>query len=101
MHGFLSKIGISYNLSLGILTGIIELTNGLQIVSNGFSTNSLEVTLVSAFLLGFGGFSVLLQVFSIISKSKISIKPYLYGKLLHGGFATVLSLLFWKIGLFI
>ena len=37
-----------------------------------------------AFLLGFGGLSVLLQVLSITSKTDLSIKPYIYGKLLHG-----------------
>ena len=44
---------------------------------------------------GFGGISVLLQVFSIISKSDISIKPYILGKLLQGifaGFYTYIAL---------
>ena len=41
-----------------------------------------------AFLLGFGGLSVLLQVLSITSKTDLSIKPYIYGKFLHGVLAA-------------
>ena len=44
--------------------------------------------IVCAFLLGFGGVSVFLQVFSIVSKSNISIKPYIIGKLLQGTIAA-------------
>lgn len=71
-----------------ILTGFIELTNGVQkialINSKTLSTNII----ICAFLLGFGGISVLLQVLSIISKSDISIKPYVIGKFLQGSLAA-------------
>ena len=50
--------------------------------------------IVTAFLLGFGGLSVLLQVFSIVSKSDLSIKPYVIGKILHGFFAAIYTFLF-------
>lgn len=74
-----------------IVSGIVELTNGLsQIVS--INTKSVSTTIViSALLLGFGGFSVLLQVLSITSKSDISIKPYAIGKVLHGIIAGFLT----------
>ena len=45
--------------------------------------NSVNICILS-FLIGFGGLSVLFQVYSIIVKENISIKPYLYGKLLQG-----------------
>ena len=68
----------------GILTGIIELTNGVKDISS-ITTPYLSISLVvCSFLLGFGGISIMLQVFSIISKGDISIKPYILGKLLHG-----------------
>lgn len=48
-------------------------------------TKQISINIIfTAFLLGFGGISVLLQVWSIISKSDLSIKPYIFGKLLHG-----------------
>lgn len=78
----------------GFLSGIIELTNGVQKISvipcKEISTN---IILCSA-LLGFGGISILLQVFSIISKTDISIKPYIIGKILHGIFALVYTYIF-------
>ncbi|HCC04442.1 MAG TPA: sporulation integral membrane protein YlbJ, partial [Clostridiales bacterium] len=45
--------------------------------------------IATSFLLGLGGISVLLQVLSIISKSDLSIKPYLIGKLLHALFSAL------------
>jgi sporulation integral membrane protein YlbJ len=91
LANLLTKLGIPYDISLSILTGIIELTNGIQTASLCYSTMPLPCILTCSFLLGFGGISVLLQVFSIISKSKISIKPYFYGKILHGIISVILT----------
>ncbi len=88
---------INSELSSGIVTGILELTNGVSLVSNIPSKLISQNIIVASFLIGFGGLSVLLQVFSIISKENISIKPYIIGKLLHGllaGFYTYLFLNF-------
>lgn len=80
--------------SSGFISGIVELTNGLkQITSIPYRSISVNIIL-SAFLLGFGGISILLQVFSIISKTDISIKPYIIGKLLHGIFASIYTYIF-------
>ena len=87
----LEKLGVPYDISLSILTGFIELTNGIQLASTYYSNFTLPCILTCSFLLGFGGLSVLLQVFSIISKSKISIKPYLYGKILHGVLSVIIT----------
>ena len=89
----LEILGISYQFSLGLFTGLIELTNGLQQTSLFFHTMPTQCILLCSFLLGFGGISVLLQVFSILSKSKISIKSYFYGKLLHGIISVALTYL--------
>ena len=77
-----------------ILTGIIELTNGAQkIALINFKAISLNI-IICAFLLGFGGISILLQVLSITSKSDISIKPYIIGKLLQGTLAAFYTYIF-------
>ena len=89
----LVNLGIPYDISLSFLTGIIEMTNGVQTASLCYSSMPIPCLLTCSFLLGFGGFSVLLQVFSIIVKSKISIKPYFYGKLLQGVFSVILTFL--------
>ncbi len=91
---FLTNFGLPYDITLSILTGMIEMTNGLQTASMCFATLPVPCILTCSFLLGFGGFSVLLQVFSIIAKSKISIKPYFYGKILQGIFSVMITYLF-------
>ncbi len=81
--------------STGFISGIIELTNGLNIISI-IPIKKLSINIIIAsFLLGLGGISILLQVWSTISKTDLSIKPYIYGKLLHAflsGFYTFLFL---------
>lgn len=78
----------------GFLSGIIELTNGvMQISAIPCKNISINIILCS-FLLGFGGISVLLQVFSIISKSNISIRSYFIGKILHGILAALYTFIF-------
>ena len=78
----------------GILAGIVELTNGLAIISSIPSKNLSLNILISSFLLGFGGLSVLFQVLGIISKSDISIKPYVFGKLFQGIISVCFTYIF-------
>lgn len=86
-------LGVNSNFLQGTIAGCIELTNGLGQICN-IPAKSLSLTIVlCAFLLGFGGISVMLQVLSITSKNNISIKPYIIGKLLHGSFAALYTFL--------
>lgn len=74
--------------------GIIEITNGIFAISQiALKKISINIILTS-FLLGCGGISILLQVWSIVSKTDLSIKPYIIGKILHGIFASVYTFLF-------
>ncbi len=81
-------INIPDSFASGILSGIVELTNGVSIIASiHVKAITINIT-ICAFLLGFGGISVLLQVLSITSTSDISIKPYIIGKILQGTFAA-------------
>ena len=80
--------------SSGVISGILELTNGICKVSLIPNINLNIKVITCAFLLGFGGISILLQILSIISKEKISIKPYIIGKLLQGILAAVYTYIF-------
>ena len=72
-----------------IMTGLFEITNGINSISN-IAIKKISINIIlSAFFLGFGGISVLLQVLSITSKTDLSIKPYIYGKILHGLIASL------------
>ncbi len=77
-----------------LLTGIFEITNGINVISN-IPMKMISINIIfTSFLLGFGGISILLQVFSVISKTDLSIKPYVIGKLLQGIFAAIYTYFF-------
>lgn len=90
----LSLFGISSNFSSAFLTGLLELTNGIKEITSVSAKSISQNVIICSFLLGFGGLSVLLQVFSITSKSDISIKPYFIGKLIHGILSAVYTYVF-------
>lgn len=71
-----------------IITGLLELTNGVNAVSLIHTKNMSSQIITCAFLLGFAGFSIFLQIFSIAAKNNLSMKPYLIGKILQGFFAA-------------
>lgn len=78
----------------GFISGILELTNGLNIISN-ISSKKLSINIILAsFLLGLGGISILLQVWSTIAKTDLSIKPYILGKLLQACLSAFYTFIF-------
>lgn len=86
------KVPTSY--ADGIFTGLLELANGVCNIAN-ISNKSISINIIiCAFLLGFGGISIMLQILSIVSKVKISIKPYIIGKFLQGIFAALYTYIF-------
>ncbi|MBR1802642.1 MAG: hypothetical protein IJ777_01535 [Clostridia bacterium] len=88
-----SYIGIPSVLLKPLLSGLIELTNGVNLVATT-PIKAISFNMIGcAFLLGFGGICVLLQVFSITSKAHLSIKKYVIGKLLQGTFAALYTAL--------
>lgn len=92
----LKALNISTDLSNGIFCGILEITNGLNKISNYSAIRYIERLPIAAFILGFGGFSVHMQVASIISDSDLSLKPYLLGKLLQGILASIYTFILMK-----
>lgn len=98
LANFINPIFVFFNFDInftqGFLTGLLEITNGISTISSIVCKKiSLNIVL-TAFLLGFGGISVFLQVLSITSKTDLSIKPYIYGKILHGLFSSFYTYFF-------
>ena len=89
----LQIFNIDTNFAKPLLSGIIELTNGVKQVSGIHIKAISQNIILCAFLLGFGGFSVLLQVFSIVSKTDLSMKKYVAGKLMQGILASIYTFL--------
>lgn len=91
LNPIFKMLDINTNFCVPLLTGFLEITNGIKQIAN-IPVKAITINIVlTAFLLGFGGISVFLQVFSITSKSDLSIKPYLYGKIIHGLLAGIFT----------
>lgn len=88
-----NTLNINPHFIISLFYGIIELTSGVNLIAAIPSVNLGINVVFAAFLLGFGGISILLQVWSISSNSDISIKPYIIGKILQGLFASFYTFL--------
>ena len=84
------------SVSLAIFTGILEVTNGVNLLSTA-SIPLMKKLVITAIVLGFGGFSIHTQTLSVLAKTDIKISSYLIGKTLQGiiaGALTYLALLY-------
>ena len=91
---FFKIIKINPDIISGFIIGLLEITNGISVISNIHIKNISVNIAFSSFLLGCGGISILFQILSITSKTDLSIKPYIYGKLLHGVISALYVLIF-------
>lgn len=67
----------------GIIGGLIEMTNGCNIISSININTILKLAIIS-FFISFSGLSVILQVYSFISKYNFSLKKYVKYKFYQG-----------------
>lgn len=96
---FFSILNASNELIKGFLSGILEITNGVNIISN--SNDSLIIKgILTSFIIAWGGFSIHGQAISFISRTDLKILPYLIAKLFHGIFASIFFFLLSKIPVF-
>ena len=70
-----------------LLVGALELSSGVYSLTDGSLTGRLSM---AAFMLGWAGVSVHLQVLAFLGDSGLSMRTYLTGKLLHGGLSALL-----------
>lgn len=75
------------------ITGILELTSGTKAISQTALPITIKLTL-SAFIVGFAGLCVHLQVAAIVAKYHLSLLPYILGKILHGLFSALFTFLY-------
>lgn len=87
---------ISNSLIIGVLNGILEITSGIKKLSTVSSLDLSNLLPIVAFILGFGGISVHMQVASILSETNLSLRPYLLGKILQGFLASIYTFLILK-----
>ena len=72
----------------GLCSGLLEMTNGAYLLSRSPDTLRLRLTLV-AFLVSFGGLSILGQTFGVLTAVPISKKGYVKGKLTNALFSSL------------
>lgn len=87
-------INLDFSLLNSFLSGLIELTNGCQGVSN-LSLDIIVKLCAISFLIGWGGLSVHSQAMSFLSDIDISKSLYLVSKVLHGIFSSIYTYLFY------
>jgi sporulation integral membrane protein YlbJ len=73
----------------GLLSGIIEITNGCQIISTIENTSMITKLMMVSFIIGWSGLSIHSQVASIVNKTDINMKIYILAKLFHGLLASL------------
>ena len=78
-----------------LLNGFFEMTQGLKQLSI-LDINLNYKALISIAILSFGGFSVHMQIITIISDTKIKYFPYLISRLIHS-FISCFIFYIWKI----
>lgn len=88
LNNFFNILHIPIDYARAIFIGLLELTNGVNTVSSMHIKQMSIQIIITSFLLGFAGFSIFLQIFSIAAKNNLSMKPYFIGKILQGCFAA-------------
>lgn len=87
--GLLDSI-FNINDNLKFIYGFIELTQGLKYLSLS-NLNIYIKTILSSFMISFGGFCIHLQVFSILDNKKIRYLPYFISRILHGIISSIIT----------
>lgn len=94
-----SFTGISLKLVQGFTLGLVEMTNGCNIISS----SNLEIyykLIIISFMLSFSGLSIISQVYSFIYKYKFPMKKYISRKVVQGVICSILTILLYKLPIF-
>lgn len=74
----------------GLVSGLMEMTTGIRILSSS-PLNMFTKTILSAFILSFGGASIQLQITGILQDVPINMPTYLATQLLKALIASIIS----------
>lgn len=85
------KLPFTNNLFLKTISAFLEVTTGIDSIIKMNLTKSKTFIFLNI-LLSFNGVAILLQVFNVIKKTKLSFKKYLKGRLLHAIITFIFSL---------
>lgn len=77
------------NIIIAFLSGIVEMTNGCQMIASVESSSLLVQSVMVSFLIAWSGFSIHSQAITMISKTDINLLIYFTAKILHGIFSSI------------
>ena len=80
------------NMINSIICGLLEMTQGIYFISS-YNLNLIFKATIITFFISFGGLSIHMQVFSILSDYKLKYKDYLLARLMHALIASSLVFL--------
>lgn len=87
----LQNFGLNNFEATGLVSGIIEVTKGMSILSG---SQNIKITfIIASGLISFGGFSIFFQSFAFLDKIKLSKKFFLLQKITHSIFSVAISYL--------
>lgn len=92
----LSLLTLPAEFALPFFSGLFEITIGADKISEIATDTLLPKIILVSFILGFNGFSIQAQVASILAKTDIRFRPYFISRFLHGGFASILTIILYK-----
>ncbi|HEY4602399.1 MAG TPA: sporulation integral membrane protein YlbJ [Cerasibacillus sp.] len=91
-----SILSLPLELSLPFISGLFEITIGVNLISKVNIDSLLQKLIIVSFILGFNGFSIQAQVASILAKTDIRFKPYFFARILHGLIASILTIFLYQ-----
>lgn len=95
MKQLLVTFQLSPYFSFPILSGLLEMTLGSQMISQTEHTSILQQTMMTSFVLAFSGLSIQAQVASILADTDIRFKPYFIARIIQSFLAPIYTYIFW------
>ncbi|GAA0722853.1 sporulation integral membrane protein YlbJ [Clostridium malenominatum] len=96
LNNLSNLFNINKGLIEGLLYGMVEMTNGCNIISTSNTSNEIKV-IFTGFLLGFSGLCIVLQCNSFMSKNNISLWVYIKNKFTQGIVCSLCSYVIYKL----
>ncbi len=90
-----SIFSMPFELSVPFFSGLLEITNGAQLISETNDASLFHQMLIVSFILGFNGFSIQAQVASFLAQARIRFWPYFVARVLHGVYAMLFTVALW------
>ncbi|MFC0271172.1 sporulation integral membrane protein YlbJ [Metabacillus herbersteinensis] len=95
LGGLLTLLGIASDLSVPLISGIFEITQGNNLTSDA-NADLLDKAIIASFILAFSGLSVQAQVASILAETDIGFKPFFIARILQGIYSSIFAFVLFK-----